>query len=103
MADEPRSGPLVWLLINQLLLAGAETEPEPRELASPAVRRRRLAAELRRLREEADLTGEDVAKSLGWSASKLSRIELARTGIKPDDLSDLLTRYGDRKITAPTS
>jgi transcriptional regulator with XRE-family HTH domain len=64
------------------------------ELGSPSVRRRRLAAELRRLREEADLTGEDVAESLGWSASKLSRIELARTGIKPDDLSNLLTRYG---------
>jgi transcriptional regulator with XRE-family HTH domain len=64
------------------------------ELGSPSVRRRRLAAELRRLREEADLTGEDVAESLGWSASKLSRIELARTGIKPGDLSSLLTRYG---------
>jgi transcriptional regulator with XRE-family HTH domain len=64
------------------------------ELGSPSVRRRRLAAELRRLREEADLTGEDVAESLGWSASKLSRIELARTGIKAADLSDLLTRYG---------
>jgi len=64
------------------------------ELGSPSVRRRRLAAELRRLREERNLTGEDVAESLGWSASKLSRIELARTGIKAADLSDLLTDYG---------
>jgi transcriptional regulator with XRE-family HTH domain len=70
---------------------GPNGMPEP---GSPSVRRRWLAAELRRLREEADLTGEDVAESLGWSASKLSRIELARTGIKPADLSDLLTRYG---------
>src|SRR5262249_34199027 len=64
------------------------------ELSNPSVRRRRLAAELRRLREEANVTNEDVAESLGWSASKLNRIELAKTGIKPADLSDLLTRYG---------
>ena len=64
------------------------------ELGSPSVRRRQLAAELRRLREERDLTGEDVAESLGWSASKLSRIELSRTGIKAADLNLLLTAYG---------
>ncbi len=64
------------------------------ELGSPSVRRRRLAAELRRLREERNLTGEDVAESLGWSASKLSRIELSRTGIKAADLNLLLTTYG---------
>jgi transcriptional regulator with XRE-family HTH domain len=64
------------------------------ELGSPSVSRRRLAAELRRLREERNLTGEDVAESLGWSASKLSRIELARTGIKAADLASLLTKYG---------
>ena len=64
------------------------------ELASPSVRRRRLAAELRRLREERNLTGEDVAGSLRWSASKLSRIELARIGIKAADLAKLLDHYG---------
>ena len=64
------------------------------ELGSPSVRRRRLAAELRRLREERSLTGEDVAETLGWSASKLSRIELSRTGIKAADLNLLLTTYG---------
>jgi transcriptional regulator with XRE-family HTH domain len=64
------------------------------EVGSPSVRRRRLAAELRRLREERNQTGEDVAESLGWSASKLSRIELARTGIKAEDLTSLLTTYG---------
>ncbi len=64
------------------------------ELGSPSVRRRQLAAELRRLREERNLTGEDVAEHLGWSASKLSRIELSRTGIKAPDLNRLLTTYG---------
>jgi transcriptional regulator with XRE-family HTH domain len=64
------------------------------ELGSPLVRRRRLAAELRRLREESSLTGEEVAESLGWSSSKLSRIETARIGIKLGDLSRLLDHYG---------
>jgi transcriptional regulator with XRE-family HTH domain len=63
------------------------------ELASPSVSRRRLAAELRRLREEHSLTGEDVAENLGWSASKLSRIETARIGIKAADLARLLDQY----------
>jgi transcriptional regulator with XRE-family HTH domain len=66
----------------------------PPEYGSPTVRRRRLAAELRRLRERASLTGEDVADQLGWSASKVSRIELYRTGIKTADLSRLLQLYG---------
>lgn len=64
------------------------------EYGSPTVRRRRLAAELRRLRELADLTGEDVADRLGWSASKVSRIELYRTGVKTADLTKLLDLYG---------
>jgi transcriptional regulator with XRE-family HTH domain len=49
---------------------------------------------LRRLREHADLTGEDVAERLGWSASKVSRIELYRTGVKTADLTKLLELYG---------
>jgi transcriptional regulator with XRE-family HTH domain len=64
------------------------------EYGSPAVRRRRLAAELRRLRERAGFRGEQVAEQLGWSASKVSRIELHRTGIKQSDLRLLLDLYG---------
>jgi transcriptional regulator with XRE-family HTH domain len=55
---------------------------------------RRLAAELRRLREHADLTGEEVSQRLGWSGSKLSRIELHRIGVKQADLRKLLVLYG---------
>jgi transcriptional regulator with XRE-family HTH domain len=62
--------------------------------ASPSVRRRRLAAELRRLRERAGLTGEEVAERLGWSNSKVSRIELHRIGVKQSDLRSLLDLYG---------
>jgi transcriptional regulator with XRE-family HTH domain len=60
---------------------------------SPSVRGRRLAAELRRLRERTGLNGEEVAERLGWSGSKVSRIELQRTGIKLDDLNRLLDLY----------
>ena len=60
---------------------------------SPTVRGRRLAAELRRLRERTGLTGEEVAERLGWSGSKVSRIELHRTGVKQDDLRHLLDLY----------
>ena len=61
---------------------------------SPSVRGRRLAAELRRLRERTGLNGEEVAERLGWSGSKVSRIELHRTGIKQTDLRELLDLYG---------
>jgi transcriptional regulator with XRE-family HTH domain len=61
---------------------------------SPTVRGRRLAAELRRLRERTGLTGEEVAHRLGWSGSKVSRIELHRIGVKPSDLGELLVLYG---------
>lgn len=60
---------------------------------SPAVRGRRLAAELRRLRISRQLTGEEVAEQLGWSESKVSRIELHRTGVKEPDLRRLLDFY----------
>ena len=65
--------------------------PEP---TSPTVRRRRLAAELRRLRERAGLTGDEVAEHVGWSASKVSRIETAQTAPRDSDIRKLLALYG---------
>ena len=53
--------------------------------------RRELGAELRRLRGER--RGAEVAARLGWSESKLSRIETARTGISEADLDRLLRLY----------
>ncbi|MEH1128527.1 helix-turn-helix domain-containing protein [Micromonospora sp. CPCC 206061] len=58
---------------------------------SPPTLRRQLGAELRRLR--AERTVADVAAELGWSESKLSRIETAHTGIRPKDLDRLLDVY----------
>jgi transcriptional regulator with XRE-family HTH domain len=63
------------------------------ERGSPSVRRRRLAAELRRLRERAGFTGEQVAERLGWSGSKVSRIETSKLGVKEEDLLLLLELY----------
>jgi transcriptional regulator with XRE-family HTH domain len=58
------------------------------------VRRKRLAAELRRLREAAHLTCEEVAARLDCSASKISRIETGRVLVSPRDVRDLLRIYG---------
>lgn len=61
---------------------------------SPTVRRRRLAAELRAIREGLGKSADRVAAALRWSPSKISRYELARTGLKPDDVERLLDYYG---------
>jgi transcriptional regulator with XRE-family HTH domain len=63
------------------------------DYGSPNVRRRRLAAELRRLRERAGFIGEEVARLLGWSTSKISRLERAQTAVKRTDLRRLLELY----------
>jgi transcriptional regulator with XRE-family HTH domain len=60
---------------------------------SPSVRERRLARELRLLRAAVPLHGKEVAEQLGWSASKVSRIETGRIGISPEDLELLLALY----------
>jgi transcriptional regulator with XRE-family HTH domain len=60
---------------------------------SPTVRRRRLSLELRRLRETAKLTCEDVGALLECSASKISRIETGRVSVSPRDVRDLLRIY----------
>lgn len=60
---------------------------------SPSVRARQLAAELRRLREALGMTGEEVASRLGWSASKVSRIETSRSPVTAGDLRGLLDLY----------
>lgn len=59
---------------------------------SPTVRRRRLAAELRRLRRSRK--GSAVAAALGWSPAKISRYELGRTSYPLDEVQKLLDFYG---------
>ncbi len=60
---------------------------------APSVRGRQVAAELRRLRAAAALTGEEAATRLGWSASKISRIETGQTAASAADLRKLLDLY----------
>ena len=60
---------------------------------SPTVRRRRLAAELREIRESRGKSGDAVAMALKWSTSKISRYERAKTGLQPREVERLLDYY----------
>lgn len=62
--------------------------------AARTVPQRRLARVLRRLREDAHLTIEQVAEKLDLSPSTVSRMETAQVGIRPNDLRPLLDIYG---------
>ncbi|MFI7412749.1 helix-turn-helix domain-containing protein [Streptomyces sp. NPDC049627] len=62
----------------------------------PAVRRRKLGAELRALRTGAGFTSGEAARLVGWHQSKVSRIETGASGVKPADVRLLLDAYGVR-------
>ncbi|MEV1021946.1 helix-turn-helix transcriptional regulator [Streptomyces sp. NPDC050264] len=59
----------------------------------PAVRRRKLGAELRALRVQAGLTSGQAARLVGWHQSKVSRIETGRSGVKASDVLRLLDAF----------
>lgn len=59
----------------------------------PTVRSRRLAVELKRFREQAGLTGEQVAEEMGWSVAKVYRIEGDKVRILVRDVERLLRLY----------
>lgn len=60
----------------------------------PALQRRRLRTELRRLRLDAGQTQRDVATAMEWHPSKVIRIENGTVGISVNDLKVLLLHYG---------
>jgi transcriptional regulator with XRE-family HTH domain len=62
----------------------------------PTLRRRRLGAELKRCREAAGMTQENVSRHFEWHAAKVTRIETARVAVTPRDVKDLLTLYAVR-------
>jgi transcriptional regulator with XRE-family HTH domain len=67
---------------------------------SPLMRRRRLAAELHRLRAASHLTLEEVSDHLECSTAKVSRIENGQVAVRIQDARDLLDLYhvdGDRR------
>jgi len=60
---------------------------------SPTLRGRRLGAELRRLREAAGRSIQEVANALECSDSKISRIETGQVSATPRDVRDMLSLY----------
>jgi len=60
---------------------------------SPTLRRRQLGQELRRLREAAGTTIDQVAERLNCSASKISRIETGQSGVSSREVRDILAAY----------
>lgn len=62
--------------------------------ADPLALKRRLRAELRRLRDTAGMTQKDVADRLDWSPSKIIRIEKGAVTVGVTDLRALLDTYG---------
>jgi transcriptional regulator with XRE-family HTH domain len=67
-------------------------------LGGPTVRRILVGAQLRRLREAANITRDDAGYVIRASGSKISRLELGKVGFKERDIEDLLTHYG---VTEP--
>ena len=66
----------------------------------PTVRRRRLGAELRRLREAHSLKLEEVAEQLGLAPSTLSRIETGKAPTKSAYLTAMLGMYEVEDLAA---
>lgn len=75
------------------MLTGDDTAPV-QVMGGPAVQRRRLAAELRQLRERSGLTMTEAAAQLEWSSAKISRIENALVSVLPRDAKLLAGLYG---------
>lgn len=84
----------LWVLaVVARLDSNGEEEGTMTTGVDPAVQRRRLRVELRRLRLDRGLTQKDVAERLEWSLSKMIRIETGQVGISRGDLRTLLDEY----------
>ncbi|CAM3823314.1 helix-turn-helix transcriptional regulator [Nocardiopsis rhodophaea] len=64
-----------------------------KERRNPSVSRRRLAAELRRLRERSGLAITEVARRFGWSPAHLVRLETGAIGVRASDIHHLADIY----------
>ncbi|MFD7654368.1 helix-turn-helix domain-containing protein [Actinosynnema sp. NPDC059797] len=69
-------------------------EPTSERESGPTALRIVLGAQLRRLREAAEISRADAGYAIRGSESKISRMELGRVGLKERDVNDLLTMYG---------
>jgi transcriptional regulator with XRE-family HTH domain len=73
-------------------VANADTVFMARRPGVP-VRQRRVSTELRELRKNVGLTCADVARALGTSITKISRMETGERGLYVDDVAALLGLY----------
>lgn len=62
--------------------------------SSPTVKRRRIAAELRRLRAETGMSAEEAGRAVGLSKSAISRIEKAESSGQVATVAALMRLYG---------
>ncbi|MBL7499245.1 helix-turn-helix domain-containing protein [Frankia sp. CNm7] len=63
-------------------------------IPGPTVRRRRLGAELRRLREASDLTVDQAGEHIHRSGPTISRMEAGQFRFVPRNVAELLDLYG---------
>ncbi|MEU1087157.1 helix-turn-helix transcriptional regulator [Streptomyces sp. NPDC005892] len=68
--------------------------------STPTARRRRLGAELRKLRERAGITATEAAVLLGGNQARISNIEAGRYGVSADRVRALSRHYActDRRL-----
>lgn len=67
---------------------------DDRKATGPTAARMLVGAQLRRLRQLAGISRDAAGEAIRASDSKISRLELGRTGFKQRDVADLLTLYG---------
>ncbi|WP_395110746.1 helix-turn-helix domain-containing protein [Actinomadura sp. SCN-SB] len=72
----------------------SEAMTTTREPDGPTALRMVLGAQLRRLREAGGVSRSDAARAIRATESKISRLELGRSGFKQRDVADLLTLFG---------
>lgn len=61
---------------------------------NPTARQERLGAELRKLREQAGLSGREAAHAVGLDQAKLSHLEAGRVAVGAERARDLASHYG---------
>jgi transcriptional regulator with XRE-family HTH domain len=66
----------------------------PAAEGSAAILRVLLGSHLRRLRESNEFTAERAARALGWTSSRMAKLELGQIGMADRELTDLATLYG---------
>jgi transcriptional regulator with XRE-family HTH domain len=71
-------------------MMSGDGEPE----RSPTATRRALAQRLRQLRVEAGLTGDQASERVGFSDSKITKIERAQAVASPKDVLAMVDAYG---------